>query len=625
MQIILLLTTLISIAFLTIYRAGMSSWSLLLVATILSGVTCLAYFLKTKKSNTKKKCSVGRPSPQGGKPQSKQRDSANATKDQRPTCHAVATKCEGGRPATKNLFSLPLLHVAIIIFILLTLIPLPKPLTIVTGAERYRQNVVAEELIEKAEKLEICKPSFSTFSITRNRAGTMRVLLLIVAMYGIFEAVRHLSLRNRIIYLHILIALGLVVAVAGHLSCSIYPQGEKLWWLFSVPPFHRPPVGCFLNANHYAGFIAILSITALGCTVMNIRSRRWILAALTTSATFVMVFFVIISASRGAILALSAGLFSMVIAFVIHLKGRTRLISIFAIIICVAIGTLFALQNEKVCSRISTLRHPHSDSGVQPRLAAWGGALRLWTHYPVLGVGANAFRFTYPQHKTTEFRAYRRFAENEFLHILAEGGLTGLILTSLLLLLIASKLRQSAASTTIENSLVICVIGVIITGVAHASVDFILHLPLYAVMLASIIATGIRKDPPQKYQRTAIVMTLVICFGLMPLTTSMTKYDNSGYIVTASNDKLASLMRWSPTNPQVLRRFGANIAQLETPATDRLSEEFLEQAAKYDPGNFNIWIKLGKLRLKSNNKSGAKEAFSKATAIRSWAPVPKID
>ncbi len=105
----------------------------------------------------------------------------------------------------------------------------------------------------------------------------------------------------------------------------------------------------------------------------------------------------------------------------------------------------------------------------------------------------------------------------------------------------------------------------------------------------------------------------------------MTKYDTEGYIVTASNDRLASLLTWSPTNPKVWRRLGANIAQKNTPETDALAEEFLEQATQYDPNNFNIWIKLGKLRLKRNNKSGAKEAFSKATAIRSWAPVPKID
>jgi len=585
MQIILLFTTLASIIFLTIYGAGMYSWSLLLATTALAGTTCLTWFLRTR-----------------------------------------GCKLEGeDQAAAKGGSALSIIHIAIIVFILLTLLPLPKSLTIVTGRERYKQNIATTELLEKAESLEVCQPSLRLFSITRNRAGTMRVLLLVVAMYSLFEAVRLLSPRNRIIYLHILISIGVIVAIAGYLSYAVYPQGNKLWWMFSVPPFFRPPVGCFLNANHYAGFIAMLSIAALGITVINIRTKHWILAVFTITAAVIMAFFVMISASRGAMLALSAGLFSLVAAFVVHLNGRMRIISVSVVIIVIGIGTIFAFQNDKIRSRISTLRHPYSDSGVRPRLAAWGGALRLWTHYPVMGVGANAFRVTYPQHKNSQFRAYRRFAENEFLHILAEGGLVGIILLGLLILSIITALRQSLHSPPLENSLAICAVAVLIAGAAHASVDFILHLPLYAITVASIIAAGTKAPPNNKSHRNAIVLTLIICLGLIPLTRPMTEYDTGGYIVSASNDKLATLMTWSPTNSQVLRKFGANIAQRNMPETDVLSEVFLERAAEYDPNDFNIWIKLGKLRLKRNNTSGAKEAFKKATAIRSWAPVPKID
>jgi hypothetical protein len=180
-------------------------------------------------------------------------------------------------------------------------------------------------------------------------------------------------------------------------------------------------------------------------------------------------------------------------------------------------------------------------------------------------------------------------------------------------------------STPAESGLAICAMAVLLTGAAHASVDFILHLPLYAITITSIVAAGTGSVIPQNKNRTAIIMTLVICLGLIPLITPMTKYDDGGYIVSASNDRLASLLTWSPTNPQVWRRMGANISEKNSPETDALAEEFIEQAAQYDPTSFNIWIKLGKLRLKRGNESGAKEAFGKATAIRSWAPVPKME
>jgi len=70
------------------------------------------------------------------------------------------------------------------------------------------------------------------------------------------------------------------------------------------------------------------------------------------------------------------------------------------------------------------------------------------------------------------------------------------------------------------------------------------------------------------------------------------------------------------SNTETALRFGM---------TNELAEKYLTLAAQYDPTDFSIWIALGKIRLKQNNKAGAETAFEKAKAIRSWAPIPKTN
>ncbi len=518
----------------------------------------------------------------------------------------------------------PAIFMVIIGFIVLTLLPLPKPLTIVTGANRYSQNQTAAEVLESAASLGVCECPRLFFSTTRNRAGSLRVLALLILVFGAFEAVRLLPSQHRQHFVHLLILIGCVVAVLGYLSSAVYPQGNRLWWWFHVPPFPRKPVGGFFNANHYAGFIAMLSVTSLGAAIADFRKRHWLWSSVALGAALTMAVCVVLSASRGAILAWTAGVMMLTVITASRLRGRLRIGGFLVISIAILVGAAAMFQNDNARARMSTLRHPVTDSSVQPRLSAWKGALRLWTHYPLIGAGANAFRFTYPQHKDAQHRAYRRFAENEVLHILAEGGIVGLALAGALIVSVVRLLKRRVLSASNESGIAICSVAALIVGLVHGSVDFILHLPLYSMTLASILALGTEYTAPSSSRKSAIAAALFLALLLIPLTVPMSKYDSSGYIPTASAQRVASLLTWAPTNPQLWRRFGAVVSRQKTAETARLAERCLEVASQYDPCNFNVWIQLGKRRLACGDRQGAQEAFDRATAIRSWAPVPKL-
>lgn len=584
MQVVLLISIIASIVFLTVYGGGIYTWSVLLVAVCLAGATCFAMH---KKGSATSKSSVGRGS------------------------------------------FYPVVFMAIVGFILLTLMPLPTPLTVITGSTRYEQNCVVAELIHKSEELKICKPVHPFFSTTRNRAGTLRALLLLAAIYGAFEITRLLSARTRIIYLHIIVFMGVVIAVAGYLSYTIFPQGDTLWWFIPVQSAFSYSVGGFLNINHYAGFTAMLAVAAFGLAGFNLFSKKWILAGFTSMAALLMTGFVANATSRGAMLALGSGLFTLVFMILLHMKGRIRLISIFVIATAIVIGVAVGLQNPDVRQRVVSLRHPYSDPGGNPRLNAWAGAVRLWKSYPVVGVGANAFKFGYLQHKDKLYRPYRRFAENEVLQILSEGGIVGLGLSLLLLFFILGVLFRNIKNTKgDDNSIVaICAVAVLSTAIAHSMVDFILHLPLYTITLATLVGTGMPRLSWRfnRLNRIAITVTLLLAVALVPMCKIITQYDRPGFLTSASNDQLIKSLIWAPINTPAWRRLGANIKQIGIPETNLLAESILEQVAQYDPTNFQVWINLGKAKLELNDRCGAKKSFEKATEIRSWAPVPKIE
>jgi len=156
------------------------------------------------------------------------------------------------------------------------------------------------------------------------------------------------------------------------------------------------------------------------------------------------------------------------------------------------------------------------------------------------------------------------------------------------------------------------------------SVDFIYHLPLYALTLTTILAALSPPQQPQKKAATAGILTLLTCLVIMPFIRPISTYDSDGYIVAAPPQKLTKLLAWSPANSLIMRRLAAQCANRATPARLAAAEEFLTRAAECNPTDFNIRIALGKVRLKRGDRKGAAAAFKDAKAIRSWAPTPQI-
>ena len=178
---------------------------------------------------------------------------------------------------------------------------LPSPFT--GSSIRATHNQTVTDTLDELHGQPATPPA--RFSLSRNRAGSMRQLMLGVTLLFATVLSGTCSLANRRKLLIILLVAATVTAAAGYLSQHIYPQGKTLWW--TTPVLHGKPVGCFINRNHFGGFIALFAPIVLLLGIDTLSKKQLFRAALCVLAVCVMTWAIIFSQSRGAWVAFGDG------------------------------------------------------------------------------------------------------------------------------------------------------------------------------------------------------------------------------------------------------------------------------------------------------------------------------
>jgi O-antigen ligase len=511
-----------------------------------------------------------------------------------------------------------------LLFVMLSAIPLPPALDVLSGPLRHSQNQAVVTALHEAGTVGVPVPeSTPWFALTRNRAGTLRFFLLLAAAFGAALIAASLPPSWKTGHLHSLALIGAAVGIAGYLGQWIIPQGDSLWWFIPLPPAVTKPVGCFLNRNHFGGFVAMLTPVALALAHHAISQRRWLTSLFYLPLTGVMMAIVFLSLSRGAMLAMAAGL--SVTAVVIAFRHRA-LWGILLLALMLAGATAILARTPAVRERLEGIHNPGELNSVQSRLAEWRESLRVWPDYPVFGAGMNALRTVYPQRRQTSVGARLIHAENEYIQLLAEGGLIGVGLS--LALLVAARRRIRDAAAPVPEVILIAVTGALtVTGV-HCLVDFPAHLPLYALVLGSL--AGLLLPPPASSLAACLPAGLgLLGAAVLALTpvANLRNMDDPTYLYTARYKDLHRALVWAPTSSAWLDlgrsmfREGANRESREICV---VGEKFMTRAAELDPRNYRLWQELGNTRASLRDYDRATDAFRRAHELRSWLPIPTL-
>jgi O-antigen ligase len=331
--------------------------------------------------------------------------------------------------------------------------------------------------------------------------------LLALTLAGILLA-RYTTNKKRLSALvHLIIIVAVVSAVFGIFRQSLqHDQGFVL-------PFLRPTLGYgqFTNRNHFAFFMEMAIGLVAG--LMVVRSRKRERLPLYAAIMLALWTALVLSNSRGGLLAMIVQV--IVVGLILSLPRGDRthsksdeqggrlsflrstgvriglLAAAFVIVVSGVIwigGDPLATTLENSPTEIGAVDRNELHLGVRRR-DIWKSTLSMFKAHPLAGAGFGGYWAEIPQYHDASGAFTPQQAHNDYLEVLASGGVIGLgLLIWFGVTLINRSYRALRSSRGFYNAICIgAIIGII--GVAvHSVFDFGLHITINAFIFVGLLA-----------------------------------------------------------------------------------------------------------------------------------------
>lgn len=263
--------------------------------------------------------------------------------------------------------------------------------------------------------------------------------------------------------------------------------------------------GFYGNADHLAGLLEVLAVLALSITCWG-RRPRWIkvLIGYLGLACYVGL---AMTASRGGYLSVAASLIVfLILSAMVLWAGREpgfrtyRKVAIAAAIAGLAAIVFAVQQSPAVQDRITEIVRPD-----QTRFDLWRASIAQWKLQPAFGTGSGTYRFYGREFRVPRMQSDPVVVHNDYLHLLCEYGLAGAVLFLLFfgahvraawrnfLLYGPSRVASATLPTSDRLAFTIGALSAIAAYVVHSAVDFNMHIPANALVVALVF--GILANP----------------------------------------------------------------------------------------------------------------------------------
>jgi O-antigen ligase len=323
-----------------------------------------------------------------------------------------------------------------------------------------------------------------TASIYLTRLDLLLLLADIIVLFLASQAFR--SVEDWRGYIWFIMIFGFVVAAFGILQHLAF--NGKLYW-FREMRFGGIPFGPYVNRNHFAGFMELVTPVALVPPILGkVRRERLFVVGLLAVIPVVSIF---LSASRGGILSFVLEI--TVIALWVFLRGGVgKEILAGAAVLLVALLLVSWLGVGQILQRFSSLQSLEVSEA--KRAAMRSDTWHIFLDHPVVGTGLGTLQTVFPPYETLYDAKIVNHTHNDYLEALAETGAIGglFCLWFILVFFIEARRRllqedQSFASVFHLSASVACV-GFLV----HGLVDFNLHIPANALLffLMAYLATA---------------------------------------------------------------------------------------------------------------------------------------
>ncbi len=524
-------------------------------------------------------------------------------------------------------YSLIVSGAIIIIWLLITLLPLSNSVWRVASNERANIYAQAGTALITANELKVARVSKPAFSLSLNRAGTWRIIILLLGAFAAAWLAASMPTSYKQHYLRFLVIAGVIIACAGLLGRYVLAPGNSVWWLLDIQAKHS--LACFVNPNHYGAFLAMLCPAVLAFAVRDVEKREWERLGLWVAALAIFTAGIIASESRGAYLIFCLSLLATGLLFLSRKNARASIG--LAAFVCLGFLAIACLGTPSMDRELRALFHRKGQNF--PRIALCRDSLGISRDFALCGLGAEGFRTISPRYaRQTPSSGYFHHAESTYVQFLVDGGIIGLILIGGLALCYGREALRHFRLRGRSRTVFISAAGAIAVILAHAVYDFGLHVPLYGIVAGSFFGLFLGRPSSQSLDhdrnrnlssaRLKQAIPLIPLLALLLILSVWFTYgrdihvrDKYAYVQQATPEQLAENLSWAPAwwaNWYYLGRAACNSG---TWGGRHFGESCISRAALLNPRNLHIWKQLAILRWHLGKSREAQLAYNRYVAL----------
>ena len=332
------------------------------------------------------------------------------------------------------------------------------------------------------------------------------VLLVYFSATAIFtDTPRRLKTLVRVITIF-----GFLLAVFG-LTQSFTSDGTRVYWFRQLT--QSTAFGPFINRHHFAGYMELVIAIPLGLLLSGaVESYKRPLYAF---AAVVMAMSLVVTNSRGGIIALGAEIFFVLVIASFgwrkdkdeprskRVRAAILRMALAFVLVVVSLGGALLIGGQQIFQRF--LGTPIAEDPTTGRSHFWRVTADIIKAYPVLGAGFGSFGVVYTRYDTRngEFRLEQ--AHNDYLQTLSDGGIIGgLLAIAFVVILFRKGFARRETHDKFRSGVTTGALAGCFAVLVHSFFDFTLHTTANALLfliLAAIATQDSRVNTTHQYHR----------------------------------------------------------------------------------------------------------------------------
>ncbi|HEV2827630.1 MAG TPA: O-antigen ligase family protein [Pyrinomonadaceae bacterium] len=352
-------------------------------------------------------------------------------------------------------------------------------------------------------------PMWNAISADPYQTRLFVLWIMALTLAGVMLA-RHAGTEKRLrIVINVIVCVAVASAIFGILRQTTQHEAG-----FGLPLLSQGSgYGQFINYNHFAYLMEMAFGLILGLVLAGGVKREQ--GLIYFAALLPLWTGLVLCGSRGGLIAMMAQVLVAALLFsggvrkgnVSESHSRVldiarsvpvRVTLIVVLVLGVAIGTLW-LGGDQLAMRIEQSRNELNADTTNARLGVsrneiWKATWKMFRAHPVLGVGMNGYWAAIPKFHDASGTMMPQEAHNDYLELLASGGLVGIAIFVWFVVVVLKRTRANLASPSRFRRAASYGATIGITGVAvHSLLDFGLHTIVNALVFTTLIVIATSK------------------------------------------------------------------------------------------------------------------------------------